>query len=156
MRSGRSTDPDGHRAGPTRWHLAMAAACAVLVVVFAASAVAIGEPDPLVLAAIFLAPATSGFLIGRCTVSWNDRELVVRNPLRTYRIALSDVRRVDLSPRWARLRPMLVELADHRVVRATALSHDTRWNRDRATYVADELRADARRARAAARARHGT
>jgi hypothetical protein len=142
-------------AGPNWWWLVTGAVYAVLAVAFAVAAVAIEEPDPLVLTAFFLVPATVGCLIGRCSVRWDDHELVIRNPVRTHRIPLVDVRSVDFPPRWARIRPMLVERSDHRIVRVTAVSSTTWWNSGRATRTADALRADVRRARTQARAGAG-
>jgi hypothetical protein len=149
----RPTAPEGCRVGPTQWALAVAAVHAALALTFVGAAAAVGEPDVLVVAVLFLVPAVSMFLIGRSTVQWDDRELVVRNPLRTHRMPLVDVRSVDFPPRWAQLRPMLVERSDHRMVRVTAVTNSNWLNRPRAMRTAEALRDDVARARARDRAR---
>jgi hypothetical protein len=139
--------PDGGRAGPSWWSLAAAALVAAAAVAFVVAAIAVDEPDPLVLAGLAAVPSAVGFLVGRCTVRWDDQEVVVRNPVRTHRIPLAEVRSVDFPPLLSRLRPMLIERTDYRIVRVTAVQNDGWWNRGRAERIAEALRDDVARAR---------
>jgi hypothetical protein len=145
---GRPPPPAGRRVGPNPWALGSAAVFAAIALAFAVAAAAIGEPDPLVLAGLVALPAAAGAFVGRCSVRWDDHEVVVRNPLRMHRIPLTEIRSVDFPPRMSRLRPMLIERTDYRIVRVTAVSNDTWWNRGRAMRTAEALRDDVRRARA--------